>query len=268
MSGDGAGLYTHRSETVCTDLGNGPAVVFAHGTLMDRTMFDPQVDAFREDYRTIAYDLRARTDQYARPYDLADLVADCRRLLDARGVDSCVLAGMSMGGFLALEFALAHPERVDGLVLIDSMAKPHEPEVRERHQGMVDALQDAPTVPRETAEPVAEEVFSETTLAGNRELVEAWVDRWTTYPGEAVYREVESWAGRDDLREAVSGIDVPVLAVHGEEDVALEPEEARESYAKIPDLTFEPIPEAGHSSNCENPSAVNDALADFLERVY
>jgi len=268
MSRDGAPLYTHRAETVSTDRGSGDAVVFAHGTLMDRTMFAPQLDAFADDYRTVSFDLRARTDRYAGDYDLDDLVADTERFLDAKGIDSCVLAGMSMGGFMGLKFALTHPDRLDGLVLIDSMAKPHSAEDRERHGQTVDALEGLPAVPEDAARPVTHELFGETTREERTGLVDAWVDRWTTYPGDAVKGEVDSWLGRDDLRDDVAEIDVPVLAVHGEEDATLGIEEARESYQKIPDLTFEPIPEAGHSSNCENPSAVNDALDDFLDRVY
>ncbi|MEE6211140.1 alpha/beta hydrolase [Salarchaeum sp. III] len=268
MSRSGAPLYTHRAETVSTDRGDGDTVVFAHGTLMDRTMFAPQLDAFSDDYRTVSVDLRARTDRYADDYDLDDLVADVERVLDAKDIDSCVLAGMSMGGFMGLKFALDHPDRLDGLVLVDSMAKPHSPADQERHAATVDALEGLPTLPEEAARPVTHELFGETTREERTDLVDAWVDRWTTYPGDAVKGEVYSWLDRDDLHERVDDIDVPVLAVHGEEDATLDIDEARDSYAEIPDLTFESIPEAGHSSNCENPAAVNDALADFLDRVY
>lgn len=268
MARDGAALYTHRSETVCTDRGSGDPVVFAHGTMMDRTMFDPQIEAFADDYRTVAYDLRARTDRYAEPYDLDDLVADAERFLDARGIDSCVFCGMSMGGFLGLRFALTHPERLDGLVLVDSMAKPHTADDRERHEATADAIDGEPVMPRAAAEPVTEELFGVTSREDRTDLVERWVDRWTTYPGRAVANEVRSWLGREDLRERAADIDVPVLAVHGEEDATLDIDAARDSYDAIPHLTFKPIPEAGHSSNCENPDAVNDALAAFLDRVY
>lgn len=91
-------MYRHRLETVAVDRGTGPPVVFSHGTLMDWTMFEPQLDALSEEYRTVAYNHRARTEQGHEPYDLDDLVADCEAVLDAAGIDSCVLAGMSMGG--------------------------------------------------------------------------------------------------------------------------------------------------------------------------
>jgi pimeloyl-ACP methyl ester carboxylesterase len=81
-------------------VGDGPTVVFSHGTLMDRRMFRPLLEALSDDYRCIAYDSRARTDQYAEEYDLRDLLEDCRAVLHTHDVDSCVLAGMSMSGFV------------------------------------------------------------------------------------------------------------------------------------------------------------------------
>ena len=91
--------YRARPDTVATDRGDGPPLVLSHGTLMDRTMFDPQL-SLADEYRVVAYDARARTDRYVGPYDLYDLADDCAALLDAKGVDSCVLGGMSMGGFV------------------------------------------------------------------------------------------------------------------------------------------------------------------------
>ena len=78
--------YSRRPETVATDRGDGPPVVLCHGTLMDRTMFDPQLDALADDYRVVAYDTRARTDRYDESYDLYDLADDCVALMDAKGI--------------------------------------------------------------------------------------------------------------------------------------------------------------------------------------
>lgn len=180
--------YRQRVGTLATERGDGPAVVCNHGTLMDRTMFAPQLDALSDEYRVVAYDSRARTDRYVGPYDLAD---DAAALQDALGIDSCVLVGMSMGGFVALRFA----ER---------------------------------------------------------------------YPGEAVYHELYSWLEREDFTAELSGIDVPVLVVHGEEDVSLEPARAEPMLDELPDARMELVPEGGHSSNLENPAAANRAIREFL----
>jgi pimeloyl-ACP methyl ester carboxylesterase len=116
--------YRTRPETVATDRGDGPPLVLSHGTLMDRTMFAPQVEALSGDYRVLAFDSRARTDRYDGDYDLYHLADDCAALLDASDIDSCVIGGMSMGGFMALRFAERYPERVDGLVLVATTSGP------------------------------------------------------------------------------------------------------------------------------------------------
>ena len=261
-------MYRRRPETVAVDRGVGPPVVFSHGTLMDWTMFEPQLSALSEDYRTIAYNHRARTEHGHAPYDLDDLVDDCEAVLDAAGVDACVLAGMSMGGFMALRFALAHPERVNGLVLIDTMAEPHPEDERAEYEGMIEATRSAGQVDPELAEIVASLLFGETSLEERRDLVDTWIDRWLTYPGEAVYHEVNSWLHRPGVADRLDEIDVPTLVLHGAEDAAIDPDNGIALAEHLPDARHEVVPEAGHSSNLENPAVANVAIRDFLEEVY
>jgi pimeloyl-ACP methyl ester carboxylesterase len=263
-------MYRHRHDTLVTERGDpaDPSLVCAHGTLMDRTMFRPQWEALADDYHVLAYDLRARTEHYAEPYDLYDLTDDLAALLDARGIDSCTLAGMSMGGFMALRCADRYPERLDGIVMIDSIALPHEESDVEQYGEMIDTAREMGEVPEPMGETVRHILFGATSNQERTDLVDHWVDRWLTYPGEAVYQEVSSWLERPDFTDELAGIEVPVLAIHGEEDMALELEKARDMVDHLPDARFEPIPEAGHSSNLENPEPANAAIEAFLEDTY
>lgn len=261
-------MYRHRPETLGVERGEGPPVVFSHGTLMDWTMFEPQLEALSNDYRTVAYNHRARTEHGHEAYDLEDLVADCAAALDGFDVDSCVLGGMSMGGFMALRFALAHPERLDGLVLIDSMAEPHPEAEQEEYEGMIEATRAAGQVDPELAEIVAQLLFGETSIDDRHDLVDTWIDRWLTYHGEAVYHETKSWLHRPGVADRLDEIDVPTLVLHGAEDASIDPEHGEMMAEAIPDARLEVIPEAGHSSNTENPQAANAALREFLADVY
>ena len=261
-------VYRHRTDTVATDEGSGPPVVLAHGTLMDRTMFRPQLDRFADEYRCVAVDLRARTDRWMGPYDLDDLADDLLAFLDAKDIDTCVLAGMSMGGFTALRFALKYPERLEGIHLIDSMAAPHSEDDQEQYGQMVDQTKAAGDVPDQMADIVSNLLFGSTTIEENPELVQHWKNRWLSYPGEAVHDEVKSWLHRPGVVERLDEIEVPVLITHGAEDISIEPSDAEPMVDQLPDARMELIPEAGHSSNLENPEATNAALADFLDEVY
>jgi len=272
MSGESPATarYRHRPETVATERGpeDAPAVVFSHGTLMDSTMFTPQLEALSDEYRAVAYDSRARTDRYAEEYDLRDLADDCAALLDALDIDSCVLGGMSMGGFTALRFALRHPDRVDGLVIIDSMACQHEDDEREEYRELLDLLADLDDLPEYVADDAAESLWGDTTIEERPDLVEHWRNRWLTYPADSLRYEMGSWVDRPDLTDRLDEIDIPVLVVHGEEDEALPMDGAEETAEGLPEGRLVRVPEAGHSSNLERPDIVNDAIREFLAEVY
>lgn len=260
-------LYRARADTLATESGSGPELLCAHGSLMDRTMYAPQLDGLSNEYRVAAYDLRARTERGGTPYDLWELVDDCRAVIEGLDMETPVLAGMSMGGFMALRFALEYPDEVSGLVLIDTIAEPHPDDDVDLYQGMIDAIRDDEQVPENTARTASHFLFGDTTRQERSDLVESWIDRWTTYPGEAVYHEISSWLDRDDVTDQLRELDIPALVVHGEEDASLDVEQA-EPMAEALDARLEVIPKAGHSSNLERPEPVNAAIRDFLETVY
>ena len=248
--------------------GSGPAVVFSHGTLMDATMFDPQLDHLAErGHRAIAYNSRVLTGEPA-PHTLSDLVEDCRVLLDNLGIGKCVLAGMSVGGFMALEFALAHPERLHGLILIAATSQSYTAEERAAYHGQFDKLDVDGMVPRPIAEWVAPFCFGETTLAHNKALADHWINRWAmTVPARAVLFQGRSWLDKDDITERLTAVALPALVVHGEEDVPLPIERAQVMADALLDATFVRVPGAGHSVNLEKPDIVNAAITRFLGRL-
>ena len=94
--------------------GDGPAVILAHGFLMDQEMFAPQVEALSPDYRVITWDERGfgQTEFDGKPFTYWDSANDCLALLDHLGIERAVVGGMSQGGFISLRVALTAPERV------------------------------------------------------------------------------------------------------------------------------------------------------------
>lgn len=259
--------YRRRADAQARVVGGGPPVLFSHGTLMDRTMFDPQLDALGDAYRCIAYNSRARTDQYADPYDLDDLADDCAAVMDCFDVDSATVVGMSMGGFMGLRFALRYPGRLDALVLVDSMAEPHPEGEREQFRDMLDGLQERGHVTETLAEASKHLLFGQTTIEES-DLGDRWVARWMTYPPDAIENEVESWRTRPGVVDRLDEIDVPVLVVHGAEDASISVDQTDSLLEGLPDARREVVPAAGHSSNLERPGPVTDAIRPFLDDVY
>ena len=245
--------------------GSGPAVVFNHGTLMDATMFEPQLDNLAGRlYRPIACNSRVLTGVPA-PHTLEDLVEDCRALLDDLGIEKCVLAGMSVGGLTALEFALAYPERLHALIVISATSLAYTTQEREQYHREFDKLDVDGMVPRAFAEWVAPYCFGATTLAHNRELVDHWIERWTTtVPARAVLHQGRSWIDKEDITPRLATVRVPALVIHGEEDVPIPIDRVQPMVDALPDATFARIPRAGHSVNLEAHQLVNQTIARFI----
>ena len=247
--------------------GSGPAVVLSHGSMMTFEMFQPQIDHLSPDYRVIAYN-NSTWFRPAEPHTLDDLVEDCRDLLDELKISRCVLFGMSMGGHMALPFALKYPERLDGLVLMGAGAAAFPPEIQAITGESFAELDIEGTVPRQWAERTARVVFGETTFADNRPLVDHWIEQWTRAPARMVYRQGMSWIYKDDLSERISEIGLPVQIIQGEEETAYLTEWILPMLEVLPDVRLARIPRAGHFANLEEPDVVHAALSSFLERVY
>jgi pimeloyl-ACP methyl ester carboxylesterase len=244
--------------------GTGPAVLFGHGTMMDRSMFADQLAGLSDAYRVIAFDHRARTASWEGPYSLDDLADDVVLLLDSLGIERCVLGGMSMGGFMALRFALRHQRRLDGLVLIDTLAAaPISP-----HEDLFHGLKDGGPLPEEVVEWHAGIVFGETTKREQPELVEHWRERWRNLTGASVYWEAGSWLRREDVASRLPEIAVPTLVIHGAEDGILPMSGAEEMAGRVQHGRLARIAGAGHTANAEQPETVNAALRAFLGEVY
>ena len=179
-----------------------------------------------------------------------------------------MLGGMSMGGFMAIELALAHPDRLDGMIVIDAMAEGYSSEEQELFGAQFDKLDIDGSVPRDWAEWVAPFIFGPKTFETSPALIESWVEKWCAYPGRAVRNEALSWIAKEDRTEAIRAIKTPTLIVHGEDDPVLRLERAAPMADLIPNARLAAIPDAGHSANLENPGPVNEAIRDFLAEVY
>lgn len=249
--------------------GEGPAVIFNHGTLMDATMFEPQM-AFlaAKGYRVISQNSRVLLGGATR-HTLDDLAADTAALADRLGLTDYVVAGMSTGAFMALNFALNYPDRAAGFILIEGQAVAYPPEEQDAFEAEFDKFDTDGMVSRERAEWAAPFCFGEHTYANNPALVEYWINRWTSLiPSRAVWAQGTSWVRKPDLTPRLREIEKPVLIIHAEGDMPVPISRAYSMLENLTDATLVKIPRSGHTSNLENPDAVNHAILGFLDRIY
>ena len=121
--------------------GDGPAIILSHGFGMGHEMWVHQIDPLvGAGWRVVTYDERSwGQTTHTEPFDYWDLAADVIALMDHLGIDQAVLGGMSQGGFLSMRAALATPERVRALVLVDTEAEVYSDEDRAQFQALFDA---------------------------------------------------------------------------------------------------------------------------------
>ncbi|HZJ49130.1 MAG TPA: alpha/beta hydrolase [Acidimicrobiia bacterium] len=242
--------------------GDGPALVFSHGFLMDRSMFDAQVEALSDDYRCVAWDERGFGDTPVDgPFTYWDSADDAIGLMDHLGIEEAVLVGMSQGGYLSLRAAIAHPDRVRALVLIDTGVFMDDAEALAGYEGMIQYwLSDQPL--GDVGVTVAGLII------GQPDLMEKWIGIWESRDRSTVKYPGDCLLGRDDITDRVSKITCPVLILHGTEDQAIPIETARRLCDDLPDCRgMVPVPGAGHASNMTHPNVVNPTIIDFLARL-
>jgi 3-oxoadipate enol-lactonase len=243
--------------------GSGLPVVFAHGFLMDRSMFAPQVDALAGEFRCISFDERGwgGTEFDGEPFTYWDLAEDAVGLMDALDLPQATLAGMSQGGFLGLRAALAHPGRVRALVLIDTQSGVEDP----ANQGAYDAMRDE-WVTNGPQDPLATAVAG--IILGSDEAVTApWIAKWQAAPKEMLSVPFACLSGRDDVTDRLGEIDCPALVIHGTADAAIPMGKAEELCERLPNCAGLVRVEGGtHASNLTHPEQVNAPLLEFLRK--
>ncbi|MFL5797469.1 MAG: alpha/beta fold hydrolase [Actinomycetota bacterium] len=248
------------------DQGTGPAVLFIHGLLMDRTMFDAQAEALANRYRVVLPDLRGHgeSEHGGEPYDQWDLMEDDVALLDHLGIERAVWGGVSQGGFQSLRASLKHPDRVAGLVLIDTQAGPED----ETRAPMYEA----------SAQVAVESGWNEDLLgiaasiligaSASDAVRQHWIARWLAQDTSDALQVIQSVTRRDDITDRLPEIQAPAIVIHGTEDVAIDMDRARELADGLAGPTEFVTVDAGHSSTVEQQDAVTAAIEGFLERVW
>ncbi|MGP4043265.1 alpha/beta fold hydrolase [Streptomyces sp. 2A115] len=241
-----------------------PPLVLIHGHPFDHTMWTPQLSAFSACRRVIAPDLRGYGASPVTPgvTPLSTFAEDIATLLTDLQVDEFALAGLSMGGQIAMECYSRFPERIRALVLADTFPSPETPTGRKSRNEMADRLL------REGMRGYADEVLHKMVAPYAHPDVAAHVHRMmTSTPPEGAAAALRGRAERPDYRGLLTRVTVPTLVVVGEDDEYTPVSDAKAMHDAIPGSTLRVIPDSAHMPNLEQPEDFNETLATFLNHV-
>ena len=249
--------------------GDGPPLVLVMGIGYDSSLWTlAQVPALSTQFQVVLVDNRdaGRSSKTSHPYQIADMADDLAGLLDALGIARSHLLGLSMGGMIAQEFALRHPDRLDRLVLTGTGAAPA--------RAAADPIRIWSWV---KANDATGEVFGgqqfvslfSTSFLRNHQAVRdtAALLASNPYPmsPEAYQRQADAY-GQFDALDLLGAITAPTLVIVGEQDLLTPPWIAREVAAAIPGARLEIIRGDGssHLVPIERPDDFNRLVSDFL----
>jgi 3-oxoadipate enol-lactonase len=238
-----------------------PAIVFANSLGTDLRIWDVVLSRLPGRFRAVRYDMRGHglTDETPGPYTVAELADDLARLLDRLGIKGALLCGLSIGGMIAQQLAVARPDLVRALVLMDTA---HKIGTAETWQQRIDA------VTRGGIGSIADEIlarwFAASFHAQHADELAGYRNMLARTPAGGYVACCA--AIRDaDLSVQASLIRQPCLCVAGEVDGATPPDLVRKLARLIPGARFELIAQAGHLPCVEQPDATARALHAFIK---
>jgi 3-oxoadipate enol-lactonase len=242
---------------------DAPAVVLAHPLGVTLRLWDATAPALRDRYRVVRYDVRGHGASATPPgpYSLAEMSEDVRELLDALALDAVHFVGMSMGGCIALAFALAHPDRVRSLVLCDTTAC-YGPTVAPMWEDRIRVAETSGMTP-ELVDRTMAIWFSADYRSRRKDVVDrvAGMLAATDPRGYAASIRAIGWA---DQRDRIGAIRAPTLVVVGEKDPGTPIAMSREIVERIPGARLIVLPGAMHCSPVEAADAFHAELRSFL----
>lgn len=258
------GAQLHGQET-----GQGTAIVFLHAGVADRRMWSAQMAALGDTHRAVAFDMRG-FGQTTTADESFSRVEDLRAVLDRLGIEQAALVGCSQGGLVALDFALAYPQRVTALMLIApavSGAPPPEgfpPELEGRLEALdaADEAGDLQTVNELEACLWLDGPLEHASRVGGaaRELFLDMNGIALAHPPLTQERKTESPAyGR------LPELDLPLLVLWGDLDFPHIRARCEEIVARVRGAQGAVIPGTAHLPNMEEPAIVNHLLRSFLD---
>ena len=242
--------------------GSGSPVLLIMGLAYPGASWFRQVPVLAERHQVITVDNRGAGDTGdvpGAPYTVETMADDCLAVLDAAGVEKAHVVGISMGGLMAQEIALSHPERIQSLCLMAT-----HPGIAHSvlPQEVIDFLTARPTMtPDQAREAAIPFNYDEGT---SRALIEEdWEVRRTGTAGPTGYAAqggTALWSGLERL----SQITAPTLVMYGEKDALVVPANSEKIAAAIPDAKLVGVANANHILTTDQVDEVNGLLLEWF----
>lgn len=233
---------------------NKPSLLLVPGSLCNGTLFREQIACFQSDYDITLAD-----------YGAYGSVEEMARHILAEAPDTFALAGLSLGGIIALEMMTQAAHRIERLALLDSNHRKMPNDKAVRRQQEIDMVSmGGPSALSALIEDRYCSLYFSPVHRHDPSLKKIVLDMTRATGVQVFINQWRAAINRPDYTQLLPDIDCPSLVLCGEDDIVCPPELHHDMANQIPGATLQLIAECGHLSTLEAPAAVNQALADWL----
>ena len=246
--------------------GAGPAILLLHAFPLDGRMWQACMPDLAADHRVLAPDMPGfgKSEQPQGNPSLDDWATAVLAMCRENAAETAVVAGCSMGGYLALAMNRIAPAFAAGFAFINTRAAADTQDARRTRYEMVERARHEGTTFLQVTEPP----LSPKTLVRNPEVTAFARAMMADATPVGVMAAQRAMASRKDSRAQLSGIRVPTSVVYGIDDFIISRDEAESMAAAIPSAVFVPVVDAGHLSPMDKPGDLAAAILSVARRAF
>jgi len=257
-----------ESKIKWTEVGAGQPVVLVHGFPLDGRVWDGVTKELASDFRVIVPDLPGfGASKVTGPvsFTMESLADTLHETLSTIGLTRYVLAGLSMGGYVALAYAKKYGAELAGLVLVDTRSDADTAEGKVGRDNMIDLVRKSGAVG--VAGKMLPNMLAPLTFQSRPDVVERLKQIMESCPANAIEAACVAMRDRPDFTPVLATLKTPTLIVVGEHDAIISPTLARTMHDRLaPSLrSLAVVPDAGHMVPVEQPQAVALVILNWLK---
>lgn len=246
--------------------GSGQVVVLLHGFLEEKSMWEDIQLVLQKKYSVLSIDLlgHGKTENLGYIHTMLDQSSAVKSVLEKEGVDSCIIIGHSMGGYVALNFAETFNKVLKGLVLFHSTALPDSAEKLIDRERIIGLVQRNKNLYVRAAIP---SLFPPKSVEQHKPRIEALIATASSFSSQGIIANIRGMMQRKNQVELLKNGAFPKLVIHGTEDPVISNKDIENQVQGAVNLKFVPLKNKGHMGQIEAQAETQKIIADFCASV-
>lgn len=251
---------SHNKFISYSDMGQGKPLVLIHAFPTEQRLWLPQQEGLQSNFRVITLDLWGfglSTAVDGQAITMSDYADEVKQLLDQLNISKAIIAGESMGGYVALAFLKKYPDQTLGLILANTQAIADNAETKAKREATaIDILQHGTT---QFIQGFMTKALSPEASTHTRQFLQKIVEQ---QPTTAMASALRGMALRDDLSYVLKETNIPILIITSDQDVLIDPKQSEIMHELAKNSNLIVLTHAGHVSNLEQPELWNKAVLE------